>query len=352
MTSKLKLSFSNDAPKGDSVTICLISEDSVIIPKLDKDVAAHLITKMASAQFTGKKGTSLSLYLDAGTYLLVGVGETVKAGVNAETIGGNMFAALAATPQKRGWLPAHKFADEVAADIIFGVELAAYHFEQYFTETDSVEASIQLAVSNEFIAGDDSVLADRQALANGVALARDLVFEPANKLYPVAFADRCVSLSELGLEVEVLDEADMEALGMGALLGVGQGSRRESRMVVMNWRGGKDEAPLALVGKGVTFDTGGISLKPPKGMEDMKWDMGVQRQLQVLWQPLLAAKSPVMSLALLVWLKICLMVTRNVRVMWSRQWRAKRLKSLILMPKAVWCLLMHCIIPKPVLSQQ
>jgi leucyl aminopeptidase len=274
MTSKLKLSFSNDAPKGDSVTICLISEDSVIIPKLDKDVAAHLITKMASAQFTGKKGTSLSLYLDAGTYLLVGVGETVKAGVNAETIGGNMFAALAATPQKRGWLPAHKFADEVAADIIFGVELAAYHFEQYFTETDSVEASIQLAVSNEFIAGDDSVLADRQALANGVALARDLVFEPANKLYPVAFADRCVSLSELGLEVEVLDEADMEALGMGALLGVGQGSRRESRMVVMNWRGGKDEAPLALVGKGVTFDTGGISLKPPKGMEDMKWDMG------------------------------------------------------------------------------
>ena len=80
----------------------------------------------------------------------------------------------------------------------------------------SVEASIQLAVSNEFIAGDDSVLADRQALANGVALARDLVFEPANKLYPVAFADRCVSLSELGLEVEVLDEADMEALGMGA----------------------------------------------------------------------------------------------------------------------------------------
>jgi leucyl aminopeptidase len=274
MTSKLKLSFFDDIPKGDYVTICLISEDSVIIPKLDKDVAAQLIAKMASAQFTGKKGTKLSLYLDAGTYLLVGVGETIKAGTHAETIGGNLFSALAATPQKRGWIPPHKFADEVAADIIFGVELAAYHFEQYFTETDSVEASVQLTVSNKFITADDRDLVDRQALANGVALARDLVFEPANKLYPEAFADRCASLSSLGLDVEILDEADMEALGMGALLGVGQGSRRESRMVVMNWRGGKDEAPLALVGKGVTFDTGGISLKPAKGMEDMKWDMG------------------------------------------------------------------------------
>ena len=111
-------------------------------------------------------------------------------------------------------------------------------------------------------------------LANGVFLARDLVFEPANKLYPVEFANRCKALTSLGLEVEVLDEDAMEKLGMGALLGVGQGSRRESRMVVMNWRGGGDESPFAIVGKGVTFDTGGISLKPPKGMEDMKWDMG------------------------------------------------------------------------------
>ena len=88
------------------------------------------------------------------------------------------------------------------------------------------------------------------------------------------FANRCKALTSLGLEVEVLDEDAMEKLGMGALLGVGQGSRRESRMVVMNWRGGGDEPPFAIIGKGVTFDTGGISLKPPKGMEDMKWDMG------------------------------------------------------------------------------
>jgi len=88
------------------------------------------------------------------------------------------------------------------------------------------------------------------------------------------FAERCKTLAPLGLEIEVLDEPAMQKLGMGALLGVGQGSRRESRLVVMNWKGGGDEAPVALVGKGVTFDTGGISLKPAKGMEDMKWDMG------------------------------------------------------------------------------
>jgi leucyl aminopeptidase len=108
----------------------------------------------------------------------------------------------------------------------------------------------------------------------GVAMARDLAFEPANKLYPVVFADRCAELAHLGLEVSILDEEAMADLGMGALLGVGQGSRRESRLVVMNWRGGGEEAPIALVGKGVTFDSGGISLKPGKGMEDMKWDMG------------------------------------------------------------------------------
>ena len=118
------------------------------------------------------------------------------------------------------------------------------------------------------------MVADRLALMAGVAMARDLAFEPANKLYPVVFAERCAALAKLGLEVSILDEEAMAELGMGALLGVGRGSRRESRLIVMNWRGGGEEAPIALVGKGVTFDSGGISLKPGKGMEDMKWDMG------------------------------------------------------------------------------
>ena len=155
-----------------------------------------------------------------------------------------------------------------------GMTSSAYHFERYFTEASSNEASVQIVVVSDKVDASHPAMADRAALMAGVEMARDLAFEPANKLYPAEFAERCEGLAELGLEVTVLDDAAMAELGMHALLGVGQGSARESRMVVMNWRGGGDEAPVALVGKGVTFDTGGISIKPGPGMEDMKWDMG------------------------------------------------------------------------------
>ncbi|MBI3199226.1 MAG: leucyl aminopeptidase, partial [Rhodospirillales bacterium] len=110
---------------------------------------------------------------------------------------------------------------------------------------------------------------------DAVFFARDLVSEPANMLYPVEFARRAKELTKLGVKVEVLGEAEMKKLGMNVLLGVGQGSERESQLLVMRWMNGpKSQAPVALIGKGVTFDTGGISLKPAGGMEDMKWDMG------------------------------------------------------------------------------
>ncbi|GAD54873.1 LOW QUALITY PROTEIN: cytosol aminopeptidase PepA [Limimaricola cinnabarinus LL-001] len=112
------------------------------------------------------------------------------------------------------------------------------------------------------------------AIAEGVAFTRDLVNEPANVLTTDDFAARLAAMQELGLEVEILEEDDLARLGMGALLAVGQGSDSPSKVVVMRWQGGGDEAPLALVGKGVVFDTGGISLKPAGGMEDMTMDMG------------------------------------------------------------------------------
>jgi leucyl aminopeptidase len=113
------------------------------------------------------------------------------------------------------------------------------------------------------------------ALAQGVIFARDLVSEPANILYPSEFAKRVKALEVLGLTVEILGEPEMEKLGMGSLLGVGQGSRRESQLAVIQWRGADAASqPVAFVGKGVCFDTGGISIKPAEGMEDMKWDMG------------------------------------------------------------------------------
>ena len=113
-------------------------------------------------------------------------------------------------------------------------------------------------------------------MAEGVALTRELVSEPPNIIYPASFVERVrASVEGLGLEITVLGEEEMRGLGMGSLLGVGLGSDRESRILAIRWNGGAgDEAPTALVGKGVTFDSGGISIKPGPGMEDMKWDMG------------------------------------------------------------------------------
>ena len=113
-------------------------------------------------------------------------------------------------------------------------------------------------------------------LVDGVFFTRDLVSEPGNILYPESLAEQAQTLSELGVEVEVLDEKKLKKLGAGALLGVGQGSVKPPRLIIMRWNGAKksDAQPVAIIGKGITFDTGGISLKPGAGMEDMKWDMG------------------------------------------------------------------------------
>jgi leucyl aminopeptidase len=126
------------------------------------------------------------------------------------------------------------------------------------------------------VPGAEVMHARLDAIAGGVARTRTLVTEPANVIYPESFVERAADLAALGIELTVLDEPAMRALGMGALLGVAQGSVRSPRILAMRWNGtGRDDVkPVVLVGKGVTFDTGGISLKPPAGMEDMKWDMG------------------------------------------------------------------------------
>ena len=136
-------------------------------------------------------------------------------------------------------------------------------------------AAVTIGVSD--VEGVRHAAKAREALVEGVEIARDLVNEPANILFPVEFADRAASLSKLGVAIDVLDEKAMAKLGMGALLGVGQGSAHDSRLVVMRWNGAKGKArksaPIAFIGKGVCFDTGGVSIKPAAGMEDMKGDM-------------------------------------------------------------------------------
>ncbi|MGB1176954.1 MAG: leucyl aminopeptidase, partial [Candidatus Puniceispirillaceae bacterium] len=241
---------------------------------LDKAVAAAVIAAMSAAQFTGEANKSLTLFLEAGVFVLVGTGTEVGAGSVAEEVGGRIFSAVDGLEAKRACLPDQGLGDEIMADMLMGMMSAAYHFEEYFTETTRRENSVQITLVSDSLEESHQAISDRMGLMKGVEMARNLVFEPPNKLFPVEFATRCTALEDLGVDVSILDDDAMAELGMGALLGVGQGSRRDSRLVVMNWRGGADEAPIALVGKGVTFDTGGISLKPAKGMEDMKFDMG------------------------------------------------------------------------------
>ena len=158
-------------------------------------------------------------------------------------------------------------------EIVTGMTLRAYKFADHLSSPGDQPGEIRVMVNDPDAA--KSATADVRAVAEGVFFTRDLVSEPANVLTTEEFANRLNDLSDLGLKVEVLEEADLEKLGMRTLLAVGQGSRSPSKVVVMSWEGGKkSEAPLALVGKGVVFDTGGISLKPAGGMEDMTMDMG------------------------------------------------------------------------------
>ena len=156
------------------------------------------------------------------------------------------------------------------ADILQGASLRAYAFNDHKTGDagETKRGNITVMTSDEV---DGDTIA---AVTEGVWWTRDLVNEPSNVLTTTEFAARLTGLEALGVKVEVLEEADLEALGMRTLLAVGEGSESPSKVVVMHWNGGGDAAPVALVGKGVVFDTGGISLKPAVGMEEMTMDMG------------------------------------------------------------------------------
>jgi leucyl aminopeptidase len=167
-----------------------------------------------------------------------------------------------------------------AAEVALGAVLRAYRFDKYRTKEKPEDkpklAKLTLLVSEATAA--KTAWEPLEGVAKGVALSRDLVSEPPNVLNPAEMADRCKKLSELGVKVEILGPRELGRLGFGALLGVAQGSVNEPRMVVMQWNGTGNSRkakgkPVAFIGKGVTFDTGGISIKPAGGMEDMKWDM-------------------------------------------------------------------------------
>ena len=234
-----------------------------------------------AARFDGGVGEIVELLAPAGLghsrLLLVGAGpaDKIDAGV-AERIGGAIAARLLLSGETTASVEvAGVLAGDLAAHLAHGAMLRAWRFDPYRTRLKDKQKPTLTSLA---IVGAGEVGAhDRlMAIAGGVARTRTLVSEPPNILYPESFVEKALDLAALGVELTILDDAQMQALGMGALLGVAQGSVRPARILAMRWNGtGRDDVkPVCLVGKGVTFDTGGISLKPPAGMEDMKWDMG------------------------------------------------------------------------------
>ncbi len=260
----------------------------------------------ATARFKGKARKTLSLLAPRGLALdrLVVVG-TGKAGETAAAdwvklggaIGGELSGGTGAATVVLELPGGEAVPAEAAADVALGIMLRGYRFDRYKTkkgeangEEDEAPREITMMVADP--AAVSAAFEASRAAAEGVVLARDLVNEPANALGPVEFAERAAELERLGVAVEILDEAKLKEERMGALLGVAQGSVRPPRVAVMRWDGGVAGAPpIAVIGKGVVFDTGGISIKPAGGMEDMKGDMAGAACVVGLMHALAARKA-------------------------------------------------------------
>ncbi|MHA1599011.1 MAG: leucyl aminopeptidase family protein, partial [Alphaproteobacteria bacterium] len=255
---------------------------------LDKKMQGGLRRAIKASRFKGSKGHSMHLMAPAGTkldrVLLVGLGKPTDITATAmQDLGGRIYSGLATKGQKL----AHVLIDGVdkakvtpavmSAELAFGARLASYRFDKYRTQEKPHDKPTlkTLKIASSGSAQARKLYQDMDKVADGVFFTRDLVSEPSNVLYPETLAKEAKKLVKLGVKVEVLGETRLQKLGMGALLGVGHGSVHESKLVVMQWNGApkSKDKPIAFVGKGVTFDTGGISIKPSGGMEDMKWDM-------------------------------------------------------------------------------
>jgi len=308
MSGRLKLGFAPVAAPAKGVLV-LFSEDGVKFGSAARRAlgpTGDLVGRAAAAdRFKGKSGSALDLVappgLDLSRLVIVGVGKArdLKAQdfVKLGGIAMGKIPAAASEATLIADLPGGAVKPERAADMALGVQLRAYAFERYKTKRKDDEekaAKVKVTIAVAGVAAVEKAFAARAAVADGVAIARDLVNEPANVLYPEEFARRAGSLKKLGAVVDVLGVKEMKKLGMNALLGVGQGSEHESRTVIMRWDGGKrGAAPLAFIGKGVCFDTGGISIKPAASMEDMKGDMAGAACVVGLMHALAARKAKV-----------------------------------------------------------
>ena len=280
----MKIVFADRRPDGDyALVLPVAGKDRSTLGSLG--ASQDTVTKALDRQrFEGDASSAVEQFIDDnGTVrrlLLVGTGAGASAHEAAEKLGGTAVAKLLTSGEAKAVidLSGLGFDADSSARVGLAAALRAWRYDRYRTKLkDKQKPTLDevVIVGGEGDAGKR--YAERWApVYEGVSLTRELVTEPANIIYPETFVERVrASLEGTGIEIDVLDRAAMEKLGMGALLGVAQGSAREARLLVLRWNGGgQGGQPVAFVGKGVTFDTGGISIKPAQGMEAMKWDMG------------------------------------------------------------------------------
>ncbi len=296
MTDRTEIAF---APLGDGPEpMCVVLADVDVAlgaraKELDSRSGGAIVKAAEAAQFKGKKKSTAELLapprIGVSRLLVLGTGKATDLKESDwVTLGGAAAGAISARKVKIASLIADVAstssakAETITALLAFGAALRLYKFSKYQTKKGNEEENAAPDGLKKLVvhcANPDkarAAFARYEAVANGVVIARDLVNEPANVLGPIEFAERARELEKLGMEVEILDADQITDLKMGALLAVAQGSVRPARVAIMQWHGAKSKRakPLAFIGKGVVFDTGGISIKPSSGMEDMKGDMG------------------------------------------------------------------------------
>ncbi len=283
----MKISFAAQRPDGSYALAIPVWSQDILTDRLGSfdEGSRNLAARAAEAQRFEREAAAIAeTFVNEGDrarrLLLVGLGGKRDDQALFEKAGGALTAKLLLSGETRLVidLTGLKLDADAAARMGFGAAARAWRYDIYRTKLSrKAKPTLEEVVLVGAGEGAEAAWRGRAALLAGISFTRELVTEPANIIYPETFVERCrAAMDGLGVEIEVLDEAAMRELGMGALLGVAQGSVRPPRLLAMRWNGAGDAnaKPVVFVGKGITFDTGGISIKPAQGMEAMKWDMG------------------------------------------------------------------------------
>lgn len=313
MPMKFEFTFAKSHRPSGGVAVLLKTSGAQAAAGADVADPESVVAKAAAVKkFTGKALASLDILAPHGSpadrIVVLGLGEA-DALTDHDWLkaGGAVAAKIRSADKVTVFIdaPEVQVSGKAAADFALGMEMNAYSFDGYKTKKADDKAKsptkpTKVTIVTETATAAKKAFATAERVAEGVFLARDLVNEPANVLGPVEFAAKAKELEKLGVTVDILTEKEMKKLGMGALLGVAQGSTRPPRLVVMQWNGGKaKERPLAFVGKGVVFDSGGISIKPAGGMEEMKGDMGGAAAVTGLMHVLAARQAKINAVGII-----------------------------------------------------